>query len=262
MSTVEKALGLLDHFSEDMPEIGLSEFKALTSYDKGTTHRYLTALRNCGFLEQNPVTRAYRLGPALIRLSIVREATVPLRNSAKSIVTGIADELEELVHASLPVDKGMSLLCKADGGYRGTRVALDGAEILPFYATASGIAMMAFGAPSLRQKGMAGTRHRYTPRTEVDTDKIERMIERTVRDGFSQTEQTFEAEVDSVAVPFFDQQGHAVGTLAAATPSSRMTDEKRAHIVTLLARGSRDLSEMIGGQMPPHVAQALHPHLP
>ena len=47
MSTIEKALGLLDYFSEDTPEIGLSDFKTLTKYDKGTTHRYLSALREC-----------------------------------------------------------------------------------------------------------------------------------------------------------------------------------------------------------------------
>ena len=49
MSTIEKALMLLEHFSSNRPEIGLTEFKTRTSIDKGTLHRHLTALRIVAF---------------------------------------------------------------------------------------------------------------------------------------------------------------------------------------------------------------------
>ena len=44
MPTIDKALGLLDHFSGTAPEIGLAEFRELSGFDKATVHRYLCLL--------------------------------------------------------------------------------------------------------------------------------------------------------------------------------------------------------------------------
>ena len=257
MSTIEKALGLLGYFSEDTPEIGLSDFKTLTKYDKGTTHRYLSALRECGFLEQNPSTKAYRLGPAIIRLAAVREKTVPLRDSAKGVVLELAQELEELVHTSLPQAKGMSLLFKADGGHGGTRVGLDESDILPFHATSSGIAMLAFGDPEFRRKTLASARPQFTKETSVSEEALEGMIAEAQLNGFASVHKTYEDEVSSVAMPFFDQTGHAIGTIAVATPSSRMTPEMKSRIIGLLSQASMTLSANIGGLIPQSFRNAL-----
>ena len=55
MGTISKALGLLDHFTPEKSEIGLSEFQRLSGYSKATTYRHLVALHEAGFLEQDPV---------------------------------------------------------------------------------------------------------------------------------------------------------------------------------------------------------------
>ena len=101
MGTITKALELLNFFSRSRPEIGLGEFVRLSGRDKATVHRHLVELEANGFLDQHPDTRAYRLGPALLRLSGVREITHPVRSVLRPIVTQMADDLGELVHVSL-----------------------------------------------------------------------------------------------------------------------------------------------------------------
>ena len=73
MSTVDKALEVLNLFSELRPSIGLSQTARLLGRDKSTVQRYLTSLESQGFLEQDALSRAYHLGPAVTRLSHVRE---------------------------------------------------------------------------------------------------------------------------------------------------------------------------------------------
>ena len=90
MGTITKALDLLTHFSAARPEIGLSQFVRLSGRDKATVHRHLTELEANGYLEQNPVSRAYRLGPALLRLAAVREAASPTRDLLRPIVADLA----------------------------------------------------------------------------------------------------------------------------------------------------------------------------
>lgn len=250
MSTIEKALGLLEHFSGQSPEIGLSDFTRLTSFDKGTVHRYLTALKDCGFLEQNPATKAYRLGPAPIRLAAVREKTVPLRSTVAIYVDRIAADIHELVHASVPQPGGMSMLYALDGGISGTRVGLDEAELLPFYATSSGIAQLAFGSASLRDKVLRTKITPFTDQTATSPDRIKALITQTQERGVAFADSTYEADVCSVAVPFFDISQTAIGTIAVATPSARMTPAMRQNITSTLIDNSLELTKSLGGAAP------------
>lgn len=250
MSTIEKALGLLEHFSSQRPQIGLSDFKTLTDFDKGTVHRYLTALRDCGFLEQNPTTKAYRLGPAVIRLSAVREKTVPLVSTVALCLDEIAADVLELVHASLPQRNGMSTLYAVYRGNHSTRVAFEEAEILPFHATSSGIAQLAFGPPDLRERALKGDLRKFTRHTPTSLEDVEKRIEDARRCGFASTEELYETDVSSVAVPFFDPGALAMGTIAIAAPTTRMTKDRREAFLSVLTQASLDLTESLGGRLP------------
>ena len=111
MGTITKALELLNEFSPSRAEIGLVEMARLTGRDKATVHRHLTELEANGFLEQNPSTRAYRLGAAVLRLAALREHSFPTRRLLRPLVTELAEEIGELVHASLLQSDGLSPLC-------------------------------------------------------------------------------------------------------------------------------------------------------
>lgn len=255
MSTIEKALGLLEFFSSHRPEIGLTEFRRLTQVDKATLHRHLTALRDCGFLEQNLATKAYRLGPAILRLASVREATVPVAQTVSVYVDRLAAETTELVHASLPQAGGMSALAHCDGGIGGTRVGFDVAEILPFHATSSGLVMMAFGPPEIQKRSLSRSLERFTATTPISTDQVTALIQRTTQRGFAESNQAFENEVSSVAAPFFDQSGFACGAIAIATPSSRMSRVAQKRFACLLTEAAEALSRDLGGQVPINLSE-------
>jgi IclR family acetate operon transcriptional repressor len=254
MSTVTKALGLLEYFSKSRPEIGLSNFTQLTNFDKGTVFRYLTALRDQGFLDQNPLTKAYRLGPAFIRLAAVREITVPLVSLVAPIVDRLAEDTHELVHAALPQMKGMSTLHYLDGGHGGIRVGFNGAGLLPFHATSSGIAMLAFGHPDLFKNVISGEFEKFTDQTSVQANDLTQRIEYVRSSGFAAANQWFEADVCSVALPFFDGKGIALGTISIATPASRMSDDARTSLVHTLVHACTALTSTLGGQVPAYVS--------
>ena len=67
MSTIGKALSLLDLISVLDKDIGLSDLARLSTLDKATTRRFLVELERHGFVEQDEETRRYRLGAAPVR---------------------------------------------------------------------------------------------------------------------------------------------------------------------------------------------------
>ena len=255
MGTITKALNLLNFFSISRPEIGLTEFRRLSRQDKTTVHRHLTELAENGLLEQNPDTRRYRLGPAILRLAAVRERIFPARQAVAPIVNSLSEELGELVHVSLLQGDSLSPLCYRDASIHGTRVFFDEAEMLPPHATSSGHAVLAFGPNDLLERVLAEPLTRFTKFTVTDADQLRREVQAVSRTGIAKLAQRFETEVSSIAVPIFDAKPDACGALAVATPTSRLTATLQQHIISSLKRGSRSVSSALGGAVPEPLAR-------
>ncbi len=258
MGTITKALNLLNYFSENMPEIGLMEFRNLTGTDKATIHRHLTEMLANGYLEQNRQTRKYRLGAAVLRLASIRERTFPARRIVSQWVERLSRELGELVHASVIQQSGMSPLCYNDFGTGGTRVYFSEAEMLPLHATASGLAALAFGDPSLLKQSLKSGLKKFTDHTISGTEELERQVSQTRENGFAFAEQTYEREVSSIAVPFYENSGFAYGTISVAVPTSRMNAGTRQRFAGALAKASKDISTELGGNLPEQLEQAWY----
>jgi IclR family transcriptional regulator, acetate operon repressor len=169
MSTVDKTLKLLGYLKTTSPELGLSQFTRLSGDDKASTHRRLTELTRAGFLDQDPVTKAYRLGAALTRLALTREQSFPLAENARRVLERLYEEVAETVHVSIVQgEDGLGTLAHIDDRSHGNRVYIEPADVLPFHATASGIVTLAFAVPAFRDKILARRFDRLTSETETD----------------------------------------------------------------------------------------------
>ncbi|RUW97142.1 IclR family transcriptional regulator, partial [Mesorhizobium sp. M8A.F.Ca.ET.059.01.1.1] len=100
MSTVGKAISLLELFTVAEPELGLSDLARRSGFDKATTRRLLVALTGHGLVEQDAATRHYRLGAGLSRLARIREARFPFLQTAVPLVRDLASATAETVHLS------------------------------------------------------------------------------------------------------------------------------------------------------------------
>ena len=69
LSSVKKALELLDHFTVERPELGLAEISREVDAHKSSVFRVLTTLEAAGFLEKDPKSGKYRLGLKILDLA-------------------------------------------------------------------------------------------------------------------------------------------------------------------------------------------------
>ncbi|MFZ7092941.1 IclR family transcriptional regulator [Primorskyibacter sp. 2E233] len=256
MGTITKALEILSYFSSSTPALGLSEVVRRSGRDKATVHRHLVELQENGFLEQHPETRAYRLGPAILRLAAVREATMPVRSVVRPIVEALSRDVGELVHFSLLQGKVLSAVCHADPGHHGTQVHFDTSEVLPLHATSSGLAVLAFGPQSLRDEVLKAPLAPHAKGTITDPQDLLKALEDVRARGYGVSDQTFDDEVASLAVAVYGPEGHVTGALAIAVPMARMTPEKRKAAFAALRIGVQQVCAAIGGTIPQQITNA------
>lgn len=257
MGTITKALELLGHFGSGRYEIGLSEFVRLTGRDKATVHRHLGELEANGFLEQHPETRAYRLGPAVLRLAAVREAGFPVRKLVRPIVTELAETVGELAHVSLLQGDVLSTVFHADPMRHGTQVHFDEAEVLPLHATASGIAFLAFAETGLQERVLSGSLRAYTRHTITDPKILRQKLIEVRQTGVGDLDRGFDQEVTSLAVPLFGSGDIAIGAMAVAVPSVRAGNDRLKEIAGKLREAGRAATHSLTGQYPERFVELL-----
>lgn len=254
MSSVSKALSLLSHFTTARPEIGLSQLCRMAGRDKATTYRHLQALEISGFIEQNPVTKHYRLGPAVMQLARIRETTVPREEGAKPALIALADATGETAHATVLSGTTLYGLCECDSPHHATRAVID-INVFPLHATASGLCSLAFGGEDLFQAAVANL-DGYTDATPTTEADLMALVEATRETGFGWANQSYEAEIQGLAAPVFDHTGHLAGAVAVASVASRYTTDLDNIIKSELITAAREITRNWGGTIPASVEAA------
>jgi DNA-binding IclR family transcriptional regulator len=254
MGTVGKALDLLDLFTRQQPQAGLSEIARLAGINKATCHRLLTEMESRGLVEQTGPNREYRLGPAVLRLAALRESAVPTRDAAMPVLRALAEETGETAHLSHLVAGRLTTIAFAYSARHGMKVTMDDADFLPFHATASGLAVLAFLPEAEREAILSAPLPRLTDDTETDPVRLRDHVARVRVTGHSETLSSFEADVQGFAVPLFDARGAVTGSLAIAAAAPRLTPDLVAQIPAGLARAGAAITDLWGGTLPPEIA--------
>ena len=246
MGTVDRALRLLHHFSVESPEWRLSELARGSGYDKTTTLRLMTALERNGFVEQEPVSRKYRLGVAPINLARIREQSFPLQTLVQPVLDRLADDFGETAHASLLVGGGLMNVATAEPR-RAARVFVDPSIPLPIHASASGLAVLAFTSSQDRELlVLSDDLQEFTEHTVRNGADLAPMLDRIVERGFSRADRTYDIDVIGTAVPIFDWSDRPVGAIAVAAFATRYDDVLGRRIAEALMEAGRDLSRQMG----------------
>jgi DNA-binding IclR family transcriptional regulator len=207
-----------------------------------------------GLVEQAEDSREYRLGPAALRLAALREAHVPMREATRPVLARLSDATGESAHTSMMIGDRLQLLDFVHSSRHGTRVMLDDADTLPFHATSSGLAVLAFLPDAVRERVLAGPLPAVTSQTETDAARLRIMVESVRRQGFAIAEGSFELDVTGMAAPLFGPRGDCLGAVAVAAPGARVTPALRDLILRDLTAAASEIVALWGGAVPPELA--------
>ncbi|MDX8515616.1 IclR family transcriptional regulator [Mesorhizobium captivum] len=221
MSTVGKAISLLEMLGSGAPETALADLAKCAGFDKATTRRLLVSLIAHGLVEQDETTRLYRLGAGIARLALMREAQFPFLRMAAPVVEQLAAETGETVHLSEYSKRGLITVQVIESA-KANRVSVQLGDVLPMHATASGIAFLAFTEERVREGILTGPLPAFTPFTIGDVETLAEHIATARARGHSTGSQGYEEGVLSVAAPILGADGFAIGTIAVAAPQVRI----------------------------------------
>ncbi len=247
--TIDRAIGLLHHFSEDTPAFGLSDLTRLSGLDKTTTFRLLGSLVKNGFLEQDQRSKSYMLGAALLHFARIREATFPLSSLVEPELQALSALTGETAHVSWLTPAGLVAIAVVQSR-KANCVTFDNGVLLPFHSTASGYVVLAFSPPEARKERLKAPFIAASAHTPSSVKRVLELVGDAQTKGYAIADQTFEEEVVGIAAPIFGPAGHAEGAIAVIFPSHRATKSHTENIIRAAMASAKRLTEKRGYQVP------------
>lgn len=238
MKTARKAVQLLRQFSRAEPELGVRDLARRLDMDSASVHRLLRALLAERFVEQDPLSRRYRLGFGVVDLAAIRICQHGLLAIASPYLEQLRDETGETV--ALLVPDHLEAVCLAVVESRqSVRVGYEIGERIPLHASAGGQVLLAYFNQADRQAVYAAGLTRFTPRTLTDPVALEDRLAHIRADRSGWAEDSYFQDVVSAAAPVIDPKQSVAGVVTLAAPMHRcgLTELPR---LSLAARRTAD----------------------
>lgn len=221
LQTVNKIGPILDLFTPETPEWGVSQVAEAIGAPRSTTHALLSSLVSTGLLQTRGRGR-YRIGWRIIELNEVLRASLDLRALASVPLQDLAKQLRETVQLGvlerdrvLYIDKiiGPQVLT-VSGAALGSR--------LEAHATGLGKVLLAYEDQTLLERRLrAHPLRRFTERTIVDPDELLRHLRDVAQRGYAIDSGEIVPGVCCAAAPVRDEHGLVVAAISATMPENR-----------------------------------------
>src|SRR4051794_40046520 len=145
--SLERGLAILSAFKSGRPLLGVSELGRDIGLSRSTTHRYVATLAALGYLQQDPPTKKYRLGPRVLDLGFSAINSMELREVAARHLRQLSDETGDT--GNMAILDGTDIVyverCRtARAGQREIDLTLHVGSRLPAYCTSLGKVLLAF----------------------------------------------------------------------------------------------------------------------
>ena len=226
--TLDKALALLMEFSNERPELAVSELSERLGMHKSIVSRLAASLRAWGMLELNPVSGRLRIGPAAFRIGTLFSQRNMLAELAMPLLADLVHRTGHSAHLSV-LDGLRILVIATVESPNALRVIMRVGDQRHLHATAAGKLFLALSPPDLLgsvRESLA--KHAFTPQTIV---KAEHLVQEFP--GIRRTKQAMNLGESHIGI----------GAIAAAVLSS--TDEMLGAISTVFPLGIVDKAEQV-----------------
>lgn len=249
--SLERGLRVLSAVATRSGASSLVEVARRTGLHRSTAHHLLQALVGMGFLRQDPTSRGYEPTAQLFQLTGQSWTLELLAEIAKPFVAELARRSEEGASLAAYRDGVVIIIAKRDSDSP-VRVVQDLGTQRPVHATAVGKAILAWLPDAERAGLLAGAPfERFTPRTLVDREALEREVARIRTAGHALDDEEHVEGIRCIAAPVFGSAGRIVASLCVLGPKNRMTRRKIRDLKRPLSSVARALSERLGGHSGP-----------
>lgn len=246
VKSLAKALHVLEHFTIQEPELGVTELAERMGVTKSNIHNILTTFQQLGYIKHLPNGR-YTLGLKMLEYAFIINQNLGYPKAVYDILMETASLTNEIVYFGIPYGTDVLYLYVAHPVTRMHEIPYR--EILgekaPLFATGIGKAILAHLPEEEWQDRIPEPLVRFTPNTLTVREAIIEELHRTRRRGYSVDNIEREPNVRCVGVPIYNAAGQLVAGISTSGPAGIMTDDKLMECASILRNAALKMRQRI-----------------
>lgn len=242
-----KALHVLD-ILVDQPDgaLGVRELAQMLGTAPSTTHRILSMLSEAGMVTRDGDGR-YSVGFELQRLAWRVNARFPAPSVAEPILQQLTEETGETSALGFfdPVRNQITFVAMVHTQHR-LRYMEDLYQSLPIHAGASGLSILAFLEPPLRERILRSKPlHAFTDHTITAPEALDAELD-AIRDrGYAISHGQRAEGAVGIGAPIWNGDGSVLGNVMITMPEQRFDPAKEPDLATSVLRAAEELTRLM-----------------
>lgn len=221
VGSVGKVFAVLNCFKGGDNELSLVEVMQISGFDKSAAQRYLYTLSVEGYLEQNPLTRRYKLGKQVLDLTFHFLRSNNWVESLNPIMLDLSRATGEKISLSLLDNQHLVHVMRHQTNTEHYHASLVGRRV-PLFCTAGGRSVLSrFDKEQLASYLSSANIKPWTQFTLTSTSKIESEIRLAHKRGYSIVHNEFIFGEVALGVAILGSDGIPMGALHLSGSSTK-----------------------------------------
>lgn len=246
IDAVDRALAVLESFSAQRPELGVTELSRELHLHKSTIFRCLASLEARGLVTKDDRTQRYSLGPKILRLSAAYLNSVDVREKARPIMERLRMRTKETVSLWVPASDRCVCIERMESSHEVRRVINMG-DHLPLYVGSPGKVILAY----MPEANLAEVISRMPPEASVewptsDPEGFEAQLALVRERHYAISCGDGSRDGSSASAPVFNAAGEVVAALTVSGPTSRFEDDQANQHARLVKQAAAEVSMQMG----------------
>jgi DNA-binding IclR family transcriptional regulator len=246
LKTIEKALMVFNCFAKGDSLLGTTELANRLETNKATMSRILSTLKKHGYLEQEPGSRKYRLGPAMVLMA--RAVHRNLHGSVAQVATPIANDLRDRVGETIHLEvKSGNNLYLSYVARTPNPISLNidvGDQVMP-HVNAGSKAIIAYSSSLEIDSWLSKELPQYTENTITDATELRKMYSEIRQAGVAFDYGEYFKEICAVGAPVFDHRNEPIAGLLIVIPAYRLGENWNDQAIAELRRAANEISSQL-----------------
>ncbi len=245
VQSIERAIAILKAFSPKREELGVTELSRQLNLHKSTVSRLLASLQREGLVEENPVTRKYRLGMVLVTLGGLVLQRLDVTQAARPLMQALATATQETVILAVKDrDKAVSV-AQVPSPQTVKHIGWIGRRD-PLHCTAIGKVLLAYSPVAEQEVIISHGLPRYTPDTITDPSLLFQELTQVREQDYAIGREEFELGLNAIAAPIYDHRGEVVAAISISGPAFRLSPDRFPALAGQVKQTARTLSGQLG----------------
>lgn len=246
INSIDRTLQILQLFSLQKPEWGVSEISRALNLYKSCVHNTLYTLLKRGFVTKNPDNDKYRLSIKFFELGSIVLENIDLRKIAHPYMEQLSKEFNETVHLGI-LSEGEVVSIEQEKSNQTLQPQIYIGKRAPLHCTGVGKALLAFLPAEeinriIKEKGLK----KYTNNTITDAFQLKKELEKVRQLGYAIDNMEHEPGVRCIAAPIRDHKGNIVASMSLSGPAFRIEEDQIPFIKERVICYCRLISQAMG----------------